>query len=649
MLNVGERRLGAIMFTDVVGYTSMSSRDESAALELLRSYRGLLTSVFPKYEGRVVKTMGDGFLVEFASAVEAVNCAVELQKEMGRLNSTLPDDRKIMVRVGIHVGDVVHSGEDLLGDAVNVASRVEPLAEPGGICVTRQVVDQVEGKVQWRLLSVGMHELRNLPNPVEIFTVGGESVEPKQEMRPALPRSRVAILPFSNLSPDPNDRYFADGITEELISTVSKIGELSVISRSSAMRYRDTALSMEQVGRELGVGAILEGSVRKSGNKVRIAAQLIEVDADRYVWSQSYDRDLTDVFQVQGEIAEQVAQGLRVQLLSKDKEKLETKATESPEAYNLYLKGRYFWNERTEEGVKKAIKYFEEALESDPNFAKAYTGLADSYLILADYGWMVPAEAGEKARQNAIRALDIDGSLAEAHASLGLFHINHGWNFEEGESELKKAMELNPNYGPAYHWYSVLLNFQRKYDEGMVAIRRALALDPFSLVIRQSMGVTLFGLGRHQEAVEMLRRVEEESPGLPSVHYWLAAVNLTQSKYSEAIEEAKKEVKFDNFDPSAMLDLAFTYSEAGDRKEATRILDEALEKADNYISPCSVALVMLSLGRAAEGARWLDRALEEHDSALLYFRSVPVYSKFASSPEGRKIDMGMGIRGRTTG
>ncbi|HLQ06279.1 MAG TPA: FimV/HubP family polar landmark protein [Nitrososphaerales archaeon] len=645
---MGERRLGAIMFTDVVGYTSISSRDESAALELLKTYRKLLMSVFPKYEGRVVKTMGDGFLIEFASAVEAVNCAVELQKEMVRLNSTLPDDRRTMVRVGIHVGDVVHSGEDILGDAVNVASRVEPLAEAGGICVTRQVVDQVEGKVQWRLNSLGKRELRNLPNPIEIFAVETESVETKQEIRPTPPRSRVAILPFNNLSPDPNDRYFADGITEELISTVSKIGELSVISRSSAMRYRDTALSMEQVGRELGVDAILEGSVRKAGNKVRIAAQLIEVDTDRYVWSQSYDRDLNDVFQVQGEIAEQVAQGLKVQLLTKEKEKLGTKETQSPEAYNLYLKGRYFWNERTQEGVKKAIKYFEEALASDPNFARAYTGLADSYMILADYRWMASTEAGEKARQNAIRALDIDGSLAEAHASLGLFHINHGWDFKEGERELKTAMELNANYVPAYHWYAVLLNFQRRYEEAMVVIRRALALDPFSLVIRQSVAVTQFGLGRYQEAVDMLKRVQEDSPNMPSIHYWLAMVNLAQSKYSEAIEEAKELADLEKSDHTTKLDLAFAYSEAGDKEEAARILDEVLGKADVYYSPCSVGLVMLSLGRSAEGGRWLERAVEEHDSSLLYFRSLPVYSKYASSPEGTKADIRMGIMSSRT-
>ena len=635
-MNREERRLGAIMFTDVVGYTAMSSRDENAALELLRKYRALLNSIFPKFEGRVVKTMGDGFLVEFASAVEAVNCSVNLQSEMAHFNSVLEERSWMLVRVGIHVGDVVHSEEDVLGDAVNVASRVEPLADPGGICVTRQVVDQVEGKVPWRLTSMGMKELRNVPNLIEIFRVEGGPARPMPESGDAL-HSRVAILPFSNLSPDPNDRYFADGMTEELISTVSKIGELSVISRSSAMRYRDTSLPMKQIGRELGVGAILEGSVRKAGNRVRIAAQLIEVDTDRYVWSQSYDRDLTDAFAVQGDIAAKVAQGLKIQLLSKDRERLETMPTENPEAYNLYLKGRFYLNERTEDGARRAIRYFEEAIHADPEFAKAYSGVADSYLILSDYGWMVPAKAGELARMNALKALDLDGSLAEAHASLGLMLVNHEWDFTEGENELKKAMGLNPNYAQAYHWYGVSLSFQRRWNEGLDAVKKALALDPFSLVIRQSVGVMLISMGRHEEGVDILKKVAEESPDLPSVHYYLAISNLLQSRWTEAIEEAKKEVESDRFDPGSKLDLAFAYSESGDKKEAERILVEVIQKKDAYVSPTSVALVMLSLGKLTEGREWLNRAFGQKDSSLLYFVSVPAYAKYASSPEAAEI------------
>jgi class 3 adenylate cyclase/tetratricopeptide (TPR) repeat protein len=628
------------MFTDVVGYTSMSSRDEGVALALLGRYRALMQSVFPRYEGRVVKTMGDGFLVEFASAVEAVNCAVEAQREMSKLNSALGEEEKIPVRIGIHVGDVVHSGEDVLGDAVNVASRVEPLAEPGGICITRQVVDQVEGKVQWQMSSTGVRHLRNFPNPVEVFSVRAE--EDVRAERKSVDHHRVAILPFANLSPDPNDRYFADGMTEELISTVSRIGELSVISRSSAMKYRDTSLSMAQVGQELDVGAILEGSVRKAGNRVRISAQLIEVDADKYVWSQSFDRDITDVFGVQGEIAQRVAEALKVQLLSKEKERLEAGTTRSPEAYTLYLKGRFFWNERTEEGVKRAVKYFEEALAADAGFAKAYSGLADCYLILADYGWMAPAKAGELAKDNAMKALALDGSLAEAHASLGLVHVNHDWDFLQGEKEFKRAIELNPNYVSAYHWYSVLLVFLRRYEDSHRMIMRAKALDPYSLVIGQSRAVALIGLGRYDEAVDQLNRVLEESPDLVSAHYWLATTKLVQGKYPEAVEEAKREVAGDKYDRGAKLDLAFAHSEAGNKEEGSRLLEEVLSEKEAYYSPTTVGVVLLSLGREKEASEWMDRAFEERDSALLYFRSLPVYRGYLAFPGWSEIERKIG-------
>ncbi|HZW84959.1 MAG TPA: adenylate/guanylate cyclase domain-containing protein, partial [Nitrososphaerales archaeon] len=607
------RRLGAIMFTDVVGYTSMSSRDEMKTLELLKDYRALLESVFPTFEGRVVKTMGDGFLVEFASAVEAVDCAVEVQKRMSEANSKRSEDEKTMIRIGIHVGDIVHSDGDVLGDAVNVASRVEPLAEPGGICVTKHVVDQVEGKVKWKMTSMGLRVLRHLPNPVEIFSVTGPVAAGRVESRRETDRRRVAILPFANLSPDPNDKYFADGMTEELISTVSRIGELSVISRASAMRYRDTSLSMSEVGRELDVGAVLEGSVRKAGNKVRIAAQLIEVDSDRYVWSQTYDRDLTDVLGVQGEIAERVAEGLKVQLLSRERAKLESKPTDNPEAYNLYLKGRFYWNERTEAGTKKALKYFEEALAADPKFARAYTGVADCYNILADYGWIAPAKGGELSKANALKALAIDPYLAEAHASLGLTCVNHLWDFVQGLTELRKSMELNPSYVPAYHWYAISMSFMGRHEEALRFIHKAAELDPFSIVIRQSMGVSLLELGRLDEALDMFMKVEDENPDLPSVHYWMSQAYIAKGDYTTAVEEAKKEVQSDNFDPGAELDLVYALSEAGRKDEASELFGRVMAKKDSYISPCSIGICLLSLGREKEAFEWVERAYEEHD------------------------------------
>src|SRR5437667_4800063 len=369
---------------------------------------------------------------------------------MQRFNEQRMRNERVLLRIGIHVGDVVHSGGDILGDAVNVAARLQPLAAAGGICVTRQVVDQVQGRVKYKMNRLGVRELKNIRHPVELFTVEVPKGLTESE-EPSLDPRRIAILPFANLSADPNDRYFADGMTEELISTVSRIGELSVISRTSVMRYKDTIMPIGDIGRELSAGSLLEGSVRKAGNKVRITTQLIDAKNDKHLWAQSYDRDLTDIFAIQGDIAEQVAGALKVKLLSKEKEALEQKPTGSPESYSLYLKGRYFWNERTRESVKKASRYFEEAVRLDPNFALAYSGLADCYLIQEDRGWASHSEAGPLAKRHAEKALELKGDLAEAHASLGLALYNQ-WDLAGAERELKQAIALKPNYSTAHQW-----------------------------------------------------------------------------------------------------------------------------------------------------------------------------------------------------
>src|SRR5438876_2163374 len=385
------------MFTDLVGYSSMTSLNEGFALKLLEDHRSLLQPIFGKHGGTVVKTVGDGFLVEFPSAVESVNCAVEVQREMQRFNEQRMRNERVLLRIGIHVGDVVHSGGDILGDAVNVAARIQSLAVAGGICITRQVVDQLERKSDYKMTGLGPRELKNIRHPVELYTVEVPKGLTGSE-QPALDPRRIAILPLTNLSADPNDKYFADGMTEELISSISRISELSVISRTSVMRYKDTTMPIGDIARELSAGTLLEGSVRKAGNKVRITTQLIDAKNDKHLWAQSYDRDLTDIFAVQVDLAEQVAGALKVKLLSKEKEALEQEPTNSPESYSLYLKGRYLWNERTRESIKKAIRYFEEAIARDPRFAQALVGLADCYLVLMDQSLMDLKEGVPKVR-----------------------------------------------------------------------------------------------------------------------------------------------------------------------------------------------------------------------------------------------------------
>lgn len=640
---ISERRLGAIMFTDLVGYSSMTSVNEKRALQLLGEHRRLLQSVFPNYEGRVVKTIGDAFLVEFQSAVEAVNCAAEVQKQVHKFNSERRTEEKILVRIGIHVGDIVHSEGDVLGDAVNIAARVEPLAEPGGICLTRQVVDQIEKKVEYQIIKVGMRELKNIPSPVEIYKIVLPLETSRLNEKIDLDPHRIAILPFANMSADPNDRYFAEGMTEELISTVSKISELGVISRTSAMRYRDTTLTIAQIGQELSVGTLLEGSVRKSGNRVRITAQLIEVKTDRHLWSQSYDRDLTDVFAIQGDIAEQVAEALRIKLLSKEKAIIEKKATDNPEAYTLYLKGRYYWNERIEEGIKKAITFFEKALNIDPRFAMAYSGLADCYAILADYGWMLPNEAGRLAKDYATKALELDDTLAEAHASLALTLMNNFWDFASCERELKRAIELRPNYAAAYHWNVIMLDYLERFEEAYEMEKRALELDPYSRVMNMGLGIQLFGLGKIDQSIDHLGKVVDQYPNFAPAYLWKSSVHACVSQYDQAIESAKKSIELEPKSAIPKLNLAWVYAVAGRIKDSEKLLDQVLSGTAEGSFPGWIGAVKLSQGKEDEGFESLERALRERDSLLFTLKSSPMIRKYHNDPRWieieRKLDL----------
>jgi adenylate cyclase len=637
---VGERRLGAIMFTDVVGYSAISSLNEGRALKLLEEHRGLLGSVFAKFNGRVVKTMGDGFLVEFASAVEAVNCAVEAQTELAKFNGGRGEGEKVFVRIGIHVGDIVHSGGDVLGDAVNVAARVQPIAEAGGICLTRQVVDQVERKVGYRMVRIGTRELKNIRYPVELYKVEvPQGVSRAEEA--VMDQRRVAILPFVNLSPDPNDRYFADGLTEELISTVSRIGELSVISRTSVMRYKDTTVPIGEIGRELGAGTILEGSVRKAGNKVRVTTQLIDAQNDRHLWAQSYDRDLTDVFVIQADIAEKVAEALRVKLLSKEKQALEKKAVK-PKAYTLYLKGRFFWNERTKEGVEKAAKYFEDAIKLDPEFSQAYSGLADCYMIREDRAWLSHAEA-RVANKYAEKAVELDPESAEAHASLGLA-LHKDWDFAGAGREFKLAIELSPNYANAYHWYWVLLGQEGRHEEALTIEKRAHTLDPYSSIIGQGLGVEYLYLGRYKEALAQFEVVEEIDPAFASVHFWKAWAYDQLGESETALEEAKKAVEGSSAGGVApKMVLGWLYAKVGQKDQAARMLGEILAESGGYVAPSVVAVIKLGLGEKDDAFELLNRAYREHDGFLMYFSEFPWFAEYRADPRWPEIEKKLGI------
>src|SRR5215467_8124982 len=450
----GTRRLAAIMYTDMVGFTALGQRNEPLALSVMEEQKRLVRPTLLRHDGREVKTIGDAFLVEFASALDAVRCAYDVQRTVREYNLSMPEERKIHLRVGIHLGDVVESGGDLSGDAVNVASRVEPLAEDGGVCLTRQVYDHVHNKTEFPIELIGLRSVKNVTAPLEVYRVvmpweGGGAEKPPLDSR------RVGVLPFVNMSLDPNDSFFADGVTEEIITSLSGVSGLSVISRTSVMGYKGSNKNVKQIGRELEVGSVLEGSFRKAGNRIRVTTQLVDVSSDKHVWAQNYDRELNDVFGVQSEIAERVCEALKVKLLKEEILKIEKAPTQNPDAYTLYLKGKQLLNESTDASLREALELFSAATKLDSAFARAYVSVGECYGLLGLKSFISFDESIAGMKAGARKALEVDPDLAEGHYLLGWA----AWGKDQHElanRETSRAIELNPNLSDAQSMMGLL-------------------------------------------------------------------------------------------------------------------------------------------------------------------------------------------------
>jgi len=372
---------------------------------------------------------------------------------------------------------VVREAGDIFGDAVNIASRLQPFAEPEGICVSQQVFDQIHNKIGYLLQQLKHPELKNVKFQTNVYSIimpwweaakGSRVITSSREFFD--PR-RLAVLPFSNISPDPRDEYFSDGMTDEMISVLSKIKGVRVLARTTSMRFKGEKASAKQIAEELKVGSLIEGSVRKSGNRARISVQLVDPKREEQLWSETYDQNLEDIFSVQSDIARRVARSLEVELGTG--EIIDEHTTQNPEAYSFYLKGRNRWNARTEAEMGRAIKYFEEALARDPTYSLAYVGLADCYGILGYYGYRRPTIAYPRARELVERALDIDDNLAEAHASLGQILMNFYFDWEKAGSELDKALELNPSYATAHFWRATHYAARCRFEDCLAEIGKA--------------------------------------------------------------------------------------------------------------------------------------------------------------------------------
>ncbi len=617
------------MFTDMVGYTALGQRNESLSLALVEEQRKLIRPILYRHSGREVKTMGDAFLVEFPNALDAVRCAYDIQRAAREFNISLPAERRIHLRVGLHLGDVVESQGDISGDAVNVASRIEPLAEDGGVCLTRQVYDQVQNKFELPMANLGIKTLKNVSVPVEVYRMVMPWGERETVSQTHLDSRRIAVLPFANMSTDPADVFFADGLTEELISTMSKIRELSVISRTSVMQYRNQSKPISDIGRELNAGTILEGSVRKAGNRLRVSTQMIDATQDKHLWAESYDREVQDIFSVQSDIANRVAEALKVELLAPEKEEISKAPTKSPEAHTLYLKGKYHANLSSPASIEKGIEYFKLAVDQDPDFALAYAALAECYIDIADES-MPAAQAFPKAKEFAAKAVTLNDKLAEAHSSLGGIAFQLDWDWSVAEQEFRRAIELNPNLAVAHGAYATFLAAMGRFGESISERRAQEELDPLSPTT--GFGVVYWIARKNDEAREKWQKVLEVKPGNTLAHTYLAILNAMESKEEAALKEAEivlslsGEAFFQGF-------LAYTYAYLGMEQKVIGILQGLLSnKYRGYANPVFFGQIYYMLGDKDKGFEWMRKAYEARSAALPYSNNWPVMDRAREDP-----------------
>jgi len=660
------RQLAAIMFTDIVGYTAMMQANEQKAVAVIKHYNSSLEKLVQQYNGRVLNYYGDGSLCIFSNATDAANCALDLQKE-------LKSSPGVPLRIGLHIGEVFFENEKALGDGVNVASRVQSLGQENTILVSGEFYDKIKNNPSFSTVSLGRFGFKNVVTSLEIFAVSNEGlfIPQRRKMEGKLKKSSgkkrfimatslivfvcaagfltyktfftgkgasgfndqsIAVLPFVDMSPAKDQEYFSDGMSEELLNLLSKIPTLKVISRTSSFFFKGKNLDVRKIGENLGVGNILEGSIRKSGNTIRITAQLIEVKNGTHLWSETYDREMKDVFALQDEISKMIVDILKIELTGKHASQLARGFTKNTEAYEDYLKGRYHWNMRTDDGIKKAIGYFEDAIKKDSNYAAAYAGLADTYLTLFDYDLMSIDESTSKAKDAAQRALKINPMLAEAHNSLA--HINlHEWKWESAEKGFQRTIELDPAYVLAHHWYALCLTAIGKSNEAVNEMKKAKELDPLSTRINADLGMAYLAAGKFDEAIDQEKNTIELNPKASGA-FWIRGMAYQQKKmFGEAIKDYRYALELSPEDQNYLAALGHVYASSGNTSAARNILDTlfALNKKE-HVSPFFIALVYAGLNDKEKGLEWLEKAYEEKSGSVRYLKMEPRLQNLRNEP-----------------
>jgi len=548
------RRLAAILAADVAGYSRLMGADEEGTLDRLKTLRRELADpTIKEHRGRIVKTTGDGLLIEFASVVDAVRCAVEVQREMAERNSGSPSESRIEFRMGINLGDIIKDGRDIYGDGVNVAARLEALAEPGGICVSQTVSDEVRDKLAFSFEDMGEQKVKNITRPVHVHRIllgqkHSEQPVPGVSASSPLPlpdKPSLAVLPFTNMSGDSEQEYVSDGIAEDVITALSHYPSLFVIARNSSFTYKGRAVAVKQVGRDLGVRYVLEGSMRKAGNRIRVTAQLIEAETGNHVWAQRYDRELADIFAVQDEITESLTTALTPAIAEAELRRAMRKPPDSLDAWAAYQRGLWYLSKANPDDDTVAQDLFRKAIDMDPTFAAGHSALALAQLqAAAVYQKLSLDEAQVSAESLARRAVSLDGADAEARSCLG-WALQARGELEGAIVEIERALVMSPNLALAHWQRGATLIFSGRPKEGLHALETCIRLDPrdpFMSVRLLHMACGLYFARDYEGVVDAAKRLIRSYPNFPMIYRWPAAALGQLGRTAEAQEWLEKAI-----------------------------------------------------------------------------------------------------------
>jgi adenylate cyclase len=618
------RQLAVIMFTDIMGYTAMMQQDEAFALNKLNRFKDQLTLQVKEFRGEIIQYYGDGCLLIFTNSADAVNCARVLQEDFR-------EEPQVPVRIGIHLGDILINEGNIFGDCVNITSRIESMGVAGSVLLSEPIKKQIQNKQGFQLISLGNFEFKNVTEPMEIFALANNGFPiPDHEaangkFKEVKTAKSIAVLPFVNMSNDSGQEYFSDGIAEEIINSLTHLKDLKVAGRTSSFQFKGKNIDLREVGEKLSVRTVLEGGVRKQGNRLRITVQLINVEDGYHLWSERYDREIDDVFAIQDDIALAITEKLKLTLLKKDRDLITKTYTQNTEAYELYLKARFYLSRRGT-SIITSMEYFQKAIDLDPDFALAYAAYSDANLLIATYGLAAPKQVMIRAKQLAEKAIQLDPSLSEPYCALGYYYACYEWNWQEARKNFIRSIELNPQYAEAHYRYgwNYLACVEGKFDEAEKHGKIAIKLEPLSSICYGNYSLILSSAGKFNEAIAACKTGIELDANSFVCHLNAGNVYTVIQQYENAISSYESAMKLSNRHHFIVNAFILNYCLTGNFDKAGILMNELKEKSQReYVAHAFTALSATFLAGPDKAFEYLEKAYDDHDPILLMIKYLP--------------------------